>query len=1185
MKERFLQFKNKITRNNSSRYGILLSVVALIEIIMIISVSSFAWVETISSIKISGSGKIDTYTYTNAEIGYGDSYSGVPINLANYFRASGNAHLSAASSADGKEFYFPKVASAGTGSSAKSFRKGVLSDKNTNYISFSLYVEAKGTDANFFFDDVPTFYIGSEAVSTNDVRVAITVANDENDSGTTRVYSYDEFSGSVIADVNGKTVKPTTIHAFKDYTDNDATDDESMLFSVNAGSKKLITVTLWLQNSADNSKYSGKTVSASNFKIVTAVKTTKINFFDRTSKFNAAGEDADPTWNWVGNSDAKVWVRTAGNAIRQMTKDPNDPTLWSVTMPSSDIGDKNGDLYFYRTNSSVTSNPQNNNTNYWKTKISDAGIATEPTYTAYGNKSSADDKQGLGTWGSVSQILLYSDNAEKVLPTPGNTAEDIANATHVTLKNSANIAVEMNYNNGFWRGYIPKDENSRNLTFSFNNNGTDYSISAVNRDITADESKYGITSATTGFWEPAITVQAIIPDLYKDRGAVSVTGGPLNATSVKVTKGTQVTFKATASDDYAFEGWYTNPECTENKISTSSFPINAVNTNGHIYYAKFQYKVRLTAQTNGVNKNTDGGTVQINDGTAGDYVTAPVLDGSDVTLKANISNSDDYEFMGWFDSENNKINNSDNQSPDTFEVKNLQAPINYFAHFQEKTFALEAYATPNNKAVTFSGNEGDFKFETDITQGAYVKVSVGKTKTVKFVAVVDENDSYEFKGWYSDEACKNRVSAEKEYEATKNSQYKKLYAKFELKTYSMKAHAVTGTEQSGDGGTVKITTDNGATQAGANADSTAAHGTNVTFTATRNEESGYKFFGWYTAVTGGTRLSVDPEYTVQGVAAPIEAYARFGKATTVYFADRGWNKHKAYVYTADDKKTPLAGDWSGTEMSIDDETGYYKWYLDSSDTGDFRVIVNNGSDQYPGQNQEGLQGTLGGTYFFGSSTMVPFNPVNVSVNAVTFDSSGKKLANGFTGGSIKIGSSEYTQSKTLLRHSGDSFSATAQTTGNYEFKGWYKDENCTQSAGTDATLSATPSADITYYAKFEKSAQPTTVTITFIDNTVDTNNANNNHWVKNASATLWAYDTDTGNKYQLNRVGDTDTWQTADDVPATVKNITFYRCTDAGFSNGDKSDGIASYWNKWGAGARGTSLTYEATGDGNGSWK
>ena len=94
---------------------------------MILLVSTYSWVETISSIEITNSaGQVDDYTFTNALVGTGEGFSGQPIDLAKYFRASGNVHMASASSKDGREFFFPQLAK--TGSTENKFRKGNIND-------------------------------------------------------------------------------------------------------------------------------------------------------------------------------------------------------------------------------------------------------------------------------------------------------------------------------------------------------------------------------------------------------------------------------------------------------------------------------------------------------------------------------------------------------------------------------------------------------------------------------------------------------------------------------------------------------------------------------------------------------------------------------------------------------------------------------------------------------------------------------------------------------------------------------------------------------------------------------------------------------------------------------------------------------------------------------------------------
>ena len=82
MKERFAllaaYFKEKLAIGKKSgkekRKSMILSIVALVEVLAIAIVSVSAWVETISTIKLDlNNGTIDNYVFTNANIGYGDS--------------------------------------------------------------------------------------------------------------------------------------------------------------------------------------------------------------------------------------------------------------------------------------------------------------------------------------------------------------------------------------------------------------------------------------------------------------------------------------------------------------------------------------------------------------------------------------------------------------------------------------------------------------------------------------------------------------------------------------------------------------------------------------------------------------------------------------------------------------------------------------------------------------------------------------------------------------------------------------------------------------------------------------------------------------------------------------------------------------------------------------------------------
>lgn len=1056
MKEKFCAIKNSITKKNKSRYGLLLSVVALIEVLMIIIVSTYSWVETISSIKITNAiGKIDTYTYTNAEIGTGTGYSGNPIDLSKYFRASGNVHISSASSADGDEFYFPQVANAGAKSN--SYRKGTINDKNTNYIRFSFRVQAKGTNANFYFDKVPTFKIGDTVVTDNSIRVAVSISDSVDSEGSTSVYSYNAVdSENVVGNVDSTKVATTKIHAFSDY-DNNGDDEANVLFTVPKDGEKIITLTLWLQDPEKTAENAGKAITANDFKIVTGVKTTKINFVDRTSAYNSSTA-TKPTWQWISNDNAKMWVYAPSGNAYEMTKavDENneeiDPPTWTLTVASELLGDSSGDFYFYRTASTVTSNPQNNYYNFWKTTLSSAGTTAIPTYTAFGNTKSSS-AEGFGTWSNVAEIKVLGDNAENVLKTPGTSDTP----QQLTLNTSASgISVQMNYNNNFWRAFIPNDSNSKTLTLQIKKNDTTtYTIAAVNRDTTESASTYRVTSSSTGYWEEPAIVEAIIPADYESMGTVSASGGPSGATTVKVTKGTTVKLTATpASDDYSFEGWYSDAECTKLVSSISQYNCTASEKNKtYTYYAKFQFNVRLTAKTDGVVEDDSGGQVQINDdGIPAAKVSLPVLKGGSVKLIA-LPNTEDYEFMGWYDSESKLVYDN---TQTTVEITNLQKPINLYAVYNVKKFVLEAYAATNGVKEDATG--GTVKFDSETSSGAYATVEVAYTGTATFVAVVKDTDGYEFAGWYSDEACTKLVTTELTYTADKNTEYKTLYAKFVLKKYDASAVAVTnGTEGSATGGTVQVTADGVTTAAGATATTKVTHGTTAKFTASK--KTGYNFVGWYDKASGGTLVSSSSSYSATGVAGDIKLYAVFKKVYTVYLYAR---TDGIVGSTGGTVKAGSSSSGATSTVSVNHGDSVTIVATPSSAAYSFVKWCDASDNSYGSTTEVTLTNVTSNKSLYANFVKNTFTIEAYAVSEGTQGSDGGTVS--FT---TEADSAAYV-SVTVDYDGSATFKAFVNSSDGYEFKGWHEKADCSDTAVStlaEYTLSGIQ-ANKTLYAEF-----------------------------------------------------------------------------------------------------------------------
>ena len=100
------------------------------------------------------------------------------------------------------------------------------------------------------------------------------------------------------------------------------------------------------------------------------------------------------------------------------------------------------------------------------------------------------------------------------------------------------------------------------------------------------------------------------------------------------------------------------------------------------------------------------------------------------------------------------------------------------------------------------------------------------------------------------------------------------------------------------------------------------------------------------------------------------------------------------------------------------------------------------------------------------SLIVVQEDVNATFKALTFDKTGTKVSNGYTGGYIRYSSEDHTADFTV---SGTSFKATASANSGYDFMGWYSDEACTKLITSELVLSEqTPDDDVTYYAKFQE---------------------------------------------------------------------------------------------------------------------
>lgn len=875
MKERFAllaaYFKEKFAIGKKSgkekRKGLILSIVALVEVLAIAIVSVSAWVETISTIKLDlNNGTIDNYVFTNANIGYGNGYDGNTIDLTKYFRQAGDVHLASATSANGTDVYFPTLTANGAPSGA--YRKATVNDKNVNYIDFSFNVTAKGTKASFYFDKVPTIKVNDADADEEKLRVSFVC-----DGSNTVVCGKSDSTAEVVSGTNLNIKGQENVKSFGSYTGSTA---ESPLFTVPADSKpRKVTMRVWLQDDSRNTKYAGQTVTIDNFKLITqSPQTGELTFYDKTTGDPSLGA------GWATKNNRAIWINQDGKSeYKKLSKDSSGN--YFIKLGSDYTDNPNATVTFYSCESTVTTNPQNSFVAKWTTTLQTAVDADSQTFTAYGYKDSSNN--GYGTWGEVQKILLSSEDASTL---PMTQVDGKYLAVDMYVKGSSTpiaMTFEPNENASLsgWVAYLPNPNSdaAHSITFKFTYKGKDYSISAPNRNSSVN---YVITSQNTGYWAPPAIVSVYSTckdekDNNASMGTVSVTGGMDGATRVKVTEGTTVTLNAkpTDSNKYRFIGWYSDPEFKA-PVTLSNGTYTANDTSAeHKFYAKFQrqYKVEAKAVSDGAVENSTGGTVKILGGEAGAYAVGSYLEGQNTSITA--TPKEGYDFKGWYSDENcTKLESQDL----TLSIKNIQANHLYYAKFMIKQFSVTAVANhPNDK----KNSTVQFSSPSSAASNTSVTVKVNYNGSATFVA--NAGEGYEFEGWYSDENCQTLVSKTTPYKVSSIKADYTLYAKFKIINLNLKVYSVTEGKIDGAGGTVQLGTDTPA----AKIETTVEWGTLATLTAKAN--ANYEFKGWFTdpqcSIKADSKILNNCQYTgktVETVAIKkdLTLYAKFSDVSS-----------------------------------------------------------------------------------------------------------------------------------------------------------------------------------------------------------------------------------------------------------------------------------------------------------------
>lgn len=703
---------------------IVLSVVALIQIMLLITGTTFSWVETISSLALTGGGKIDNPVKTVANIGSGSGYDKA-LDLDAYFKKAGNVHLSTCSSADGQNFYFPIVGD------NNNYRQSTVNDRNVNYISYNLKVvnKEKNKSEDFKFGNIPSIKIGNEVVTDNRVRIAITV------DGATKIFSNKDDTENVVAATDGKLSK-TMVNAFDKYTNSDK-NVTLPVFSIPANSSKEVKISLWLQDS--NGGNNGD-VAVNDFTLVVSKKRVEVKY----------GTDSDST------------------------------------MGDISIGSNNQQFYYGEEGTTVplnaTAKPGYKFMGWYK----DSGCQKEAPVTD-GNFEIGSDSNitlyALFKKTYTVNVIAVTDNVQGgkggTVKINSGTASDKAIKSDVTVGETVRLTATPNEGYDFVGWYDSATEDTPQITGENPTNVEIDSVNPTNRTIYArfEIKKYTVTaSAVSEDDDENIQGNKIT---YGDESKAQV--------QVIVNHGGSVTFKAIPADGsgYVFDGWYSDKACSsENKLSSEeSYTVSSVKADKNIY-AKFvlktfnveAYAYCYNDEKSVLSEQGDYGNVKSGTVTS-THIQLNIKYGTSFSFTA--VGNDNCVFEGWYNKAGDTLIDRENvYSVDSFkgDSQTSENKKSFYAKFKIKTKKITVHSVKNNTTDTSTVNINR-THTTDI-------INYGETATIS----AEPGANSEFKGWFTDENCTNKVGEnylDLNLSVTVNNDTPTdYYAKFEKKSKS-----------------------------------------------------------------------------------------------------------------------------------------------------------------------------------------------------------------------------------------------------------------------------------------------------------------------------------------------------------------------------------------------------------------
>lgn len=866
-----------------------LSLVALIQIALLLVGATYSWVETISSIKFDGAtGKIGTGVKKIVNL----TDAGGEVNLENYFeQVGGGTHLAACSSADGENFYFPIIGE------TNKYRKGTINDKNVNYVDFDFEIKnTTKTEKEYTFKTVPNV--------EDYVRVAIYLDGDNNKP---QIFAKkDSPTTGVVSDPNGNTTNQI-VKSFADYKYSNTYGNS--IFKVSPDCEVKVKVKIWLQEGGSSTS---NTVSINDLALICGEshKTVTVKY----------GKDCDSSMGdiYLNNDKELSKVFCDENLPVTLCSDANTKSTNIAPYGYKFMGWYNN---YECTDPATDLNKNNQFTMKDRSKEFYAKFKKICKVKVVVTQTRPDKKTYLGS------VTL-----------DGNTGVSLSTQKYACGE-TVNFSVSPIAGYEFVGWYSTSD-------FVGDSLGKESTKSV---ELSDDKTSYIYYAK---FLPKEVTVTATVKDKIGGKIYFGGKTGIEIITKVNYDSSITFSVEASSTNvGYVFDGWYKDSGCStiiSNKTSCTVDVNNEEQVNGVQIYAKFrlkQYEINLNAKsfynnTEIEDTNQKYGKVSytIDDGTQVDADTSTkfkVEYGKKLVLNAEPGEYCD--FVGWYSDEGLKTRITDNVDKNNHTPKlsgDDGKTFSYYAKFsvKSKEFKVGVPEAYSQYGKVYIGTD-----ESGVTSGKF-KYGDKVTLTAK---ANEKYENYKFAGWYTNPNCtgdpikdsENNVVGENYTFTVDNNTNDNYYAKFEIKTKTISVNCIKGTDDTTSSVEIKDKGASGTFKYGETIELVASPGPN------------YKVEAWYKDAYCSQKVSLSdgqPELSLTvGDSTSETYYVRFvKKAKSISVSckpDNQYGTSTAFINSGTAQGTTTSSCEYGSKITLvatpDDTHTFVGWYSDPNCEG------------------------------------------------------------------------------------------------------------------------------------------------------------------------------------------------------------------------------------------------------------